>query len=87
MKDGKEDERNQGSSEDEIEDGHSSNTNCDQDSDISSMNDTDEEMDTAVIEEEDWIEYISRSTEEAIEQMKTAIILCRINTHRRMRWR
>ena len=55
MKDGKEDEENQGSSEDETEDGHSSNTNCDQDSDISFMNDTDEEMDTAVIEEEDWI--------------------------------
>ena len=30
------------------------------------MSDTDEEMDTAVIEEEDWIEY----TDEAIEQMK-----------------
>ena len=57
-----------GSSEDETEDGHSSNTNCDQDSDISFMNDTDEEIDTAVIEEEDWIEYMKRSTDEVIEQ-------------------
>ena len=57
MKDGKQDEENQGSSEDEPEEGHSSNTNCDQDSDISFMNDTDEEMDTAVIEQIDWIEH------------------------------
>ena len=57
-----------GSSEDETEDGHSSNTNCDQDSDISFMNDTVEEIDTAVIEEEDWIEYMKRSADEAIEQ-------------------
>ena len=34
------------------------------------MNDTDDEMDTAVIEEEDWIECMKRSTDEAIEQMK-----------------
>ena len=77
MKGGKEHEENQGSSEDETEDGHSSNTNCDQDSDISFMKDTDEEIDTAVIEEEDWIEYMTRSTDEAIEQMKTTKIQCR----------
>ena len=57
-KDGKEDEEKPGSSEDQTEDWHSSNTNRDQDSDISFMNDTDEEIDTAVIEEEDWIEYM-----------------------------
>ena len=34
MKDGKEDEENQESSLAETEDGHSSNTNCDQDSDM-----------------------------------------------------
>ena len=64
-------QKTQGSCEDGTEDGHSSNTNCDQDSDISFMNDIDEEMDTAVIEEEDWIEYVKRSKYEAIEQMKT----------------
>ena len=83
MKDGKEHEENQGSSED----GHSSRTDCDQDSDISFMNDTDEERDTAVIEEEDWIEYMKRSTDEAIEQMKTTKIQCWIKTHRKMKWR
>ena len=88
MNDGKEDEENQGSSEDETEGGHSSNTNCDQDSDISFMSDADEETDTAEIEEEeDWIEYMKRSTEEATERMKTAKIQCWIKTHRRMKWR
>ena len=51
------------------------------------MNDTVEEIDNADIEEEDWIEYIKRSTEEAIDQMKTARIQCWIKPHRRMTWR
>ena len=50
-----EEKENHGSSEDETDDGNSSHTDCDQDSDISFMNDTDEELDTARIEEEDWI--------------------------------
>ena len=87
-KDGKEDKENLGSFEDETEDGHSSNTNCDQDSDISFMNDNDEEIDTAFIEEEeDWIEYVKRSTDEAIEQMKNTKIQCWIKARRRMKWR
>ena len=49
------------------------------------MNDTDEEMDTAVIEEEDWIKHIKRSTDEAIGQIKTTKIQCWIKTHRRMK--
>ena len=36
------------------------------------MNDIDEEIDTAEIAEEDWIEYMKRSIEEAMERMKTA---------------
>ena len=46
---------------DESEDRQSSNTHKDQDSDVSFENDTEEEIDTAEIEE-DWIEYIKRST-------------------------
>ena len=49
------------------------------------MNDTDEEIDTAVTEEEDWIEYMKRSTDEAIEQMKNTKIQCWIKTHRRIK--
>ena len=51
------------------------------------MNDTDEEIDTAEIEEEDWIDYMKRSTDEAMERTKTAKIQCWIKTHRRMNWR
>ena len=87
VKDAEEEKENHGSSEDETDDGNSSNTDCDQDSDISFMNDTDEEIDTAEIEEEDWINYMKRSTVEAMERMKTAKIQCWIKTHRRMKWR
>ena len=58
-----------GSTGDEWEVGQSSNRHKDQDSEISFENDTDEEIDTTVIEEEDWIEYIKRSTDEAMEKM------------------
>ena len=75
-KDINEDKENLKSSEDETEDGHSSNTNCDQDSDISFMNDTDEEIDTAVIEEVDWIGHMKRSTDEATEQMNNTKTEC-----------
>ena len=37
------------------------NAHNDQDSDVSFEIDNDEEIDTPVIEEEDWIEYIRRS--------------------------
>ena len=47
---------------DESEDGQSSDTHKDQDSDVSFKNDTEEEIDTTEIEEEDWIDYIIRST-------------------------
>ena len=55
---------------DESEDGQSSNTHKDQDSDVSSENETEEEIDTTEIEEEDWIEYIKRSTNDAIKKMR-----------------
>ena len=58
-----------GSTGDESEDGQSSVTHNDQDSDVSFENDTDEEIDSTVIEEEDLIEYTKRSADEAIEKM------------------
>ena len=54
---------------DEGEDGQSSNTHKDQDSDVSFEKDTEEEIDNTEIEEEEWIEYIKRSTNDAIENM------------------
>ena len=42
--------------------------------------DTDEELDTADIEEE-WIDFMKRSTDEAMERMITVKIQCRVKTH------
>ena len=50
-----------GSTEDDNEDGQSSNACYDQGSDISFKNETDEEMDTTAIEEEEWIEYMKEA--------------------------
>ena len=71
----------------ETEEGNSSNSDCDQDSEISFMTDTDEVIDTAEIEEEDWIEYMKRSTRFAEEKMRTANIPCWIIAHKKMKWR
>ena len=51
------------------------------------MEDTDEDIDTAGTDEEDWVEYIKRSTRQAEEKMRTAIILCWIESQRKMKWR
>ena len=51
------------------------------------MNDTDEEIDTAEIAEEECFEYLKRSTAKAVERMKAAKIPHWIETHRRMKWR
>ena len=48
------------SSGDESEDGQSSNTHNDQDSDVSFEFDAEEEIDTTEIEEGDWIEYFKK---------------------------
>ena len=60
---------------------------CGWDSDTSFESDTDDEIDTTEIEEEDWIEHIKRSTDEAIDEMEDAKIRCWIKTHKRMKWR
>ena len=57
------------STDDESGDGQSTTTHNDVDSEVSFEDDADEEIDTTLIEEEDWIEYIKRSTEEAMEKM------------------
>ena len=39
------------------------------------------------IEEEDWIDYIRRSTAEAIDKMEFARIRCLNKTHQKMKWK
>ena len=58
------------SADDESGDGQSTKTQDDVDSDVTSEDDPDEETDTTAIEEEDWIDYIKRSTEEAWKRWK-----------------
>ena len=55
---------------DESEDGKSDTSHNDQDSDVSFEIDNDEEIDAAEIEEEEWVEYIKRSTIEDMEKME-----------------
>ena len=42
---------------------------------------------TAEIEEEDWFDYIRRSTADAIDKMEHAKIRCWNRTHRKMKWK
>ena len=53
------------------------------DSEVSFEEDADEDIDTTVIEEEDWIEYIKRSTEDTMEKMESAKIRCWNRTHKK----
>ena len=71
---------------DESEDGQNSISHKDQDSDASFKIDTDEEIDTTEIEEEDWVDYTNRSTNEAIEKMGKEKIRCWNKTHKKMKW-
>ena len=71
------------STDDESGDGLSTTTHNDVDSEVSFEDDADEEIDTTSIEEEDWIDYIKRSTEEAMEKMESAKIRCWNKTHKK----
>ena len=75
------------STDDESGDGQSTRTENDVDSEVSFEDDADKEIDTTVIEEEDWIEYIKRSTEDAMEKMAHAKIRCWNRTHKKMKWK
>ena len=67
--------------EDETDEGNSTKTECDQHSDASFLSDTDEDIDTAEVQEK-WIEHIRRSTKDAEEKMRAANIPCWIETQR-----
>ena len=70
--------------DDESEDGKSNVSHNDQDSDVSFESDDDEEIDAAEIEEEDWVEYINRSTTEAMEKRENEKIRCWNMTQKHM---
>ena len=62
-------------------------THEDQDSDVSFENDTEEELDTTVIEKEDWVDNIKRSTNDDMEKMGNEKIQCWNKTNKKMKWR
>ena len=72
--------------EKDTEEGSEQDSNKDQDSDVSFQEEADEEID-ATENEEDWFEYIKRSTKEAEEQMEKYKITYLIEIHRRHKWR
>ena len=75
------------SADDESGDGQSTKTHDDVDSEVTFEDDADEEMDTTAIEEEDWMDYIKRSTVDAMDKMERAKIRCWNRTHKKMKWK
>ena len=71
------------SADDESGDGQGTKTQDDVDSEVTFEVDADEEMDTTAIEEEDWIDYIKRSTVDAMDKMERAKIRCWNRTHKK----
>ena len=71
------------STDDESGEGQSTKSKDDVDSEVTFEEDSDDEMDTIEIEEEDWIEYIKRSTVDALDKMEHAKIRCWNRTHKK----
>ena len=71
------------STDDESGDGQSTTTHNDVDSEVSFEDDANDGIDTTVIEEEDWVEYIKKSTEDAMEKMECTKIRCWNRTHKK----
>ena len=57
------DERSQQNTTADSDERNSTWTGCDQDSNVSFQSDPDDDMDSAEVEEEDWIEYIKEAQE------------------------
>ena len=74
------------STDDESDVGQSPESKDDVDSEVTFDEDSDKEMDTIEIEEEDWIEYIKRSTTDALDKMERAKIGCWDRTQK-MKWK
>ena len=72
--------------DEETGEGSKQSSNKNQNSDVSLQEVQDEEIEKCEKEEE-WFEFIKRSTKEFEEHMKKMKILCWIETHRRMKWR
>ena len=76
------------STDEESGDGQSTKSEDDVDSGATFDEDSEKEIDTIEIEEEeDWIDYIKRSTADALDKMERAKIRCWNKTHKKMKWK
>ena len=71
------------STDDESGDGQSTESEDDVDRGVTFDEDSEKDIDTIAIEEEDWIDYIRRSTADAIDKMEHAKIRCWNRTHKK----
>ena len=78
-------EKTENCSIDEVSgDGQSTKSEDDVDSGVTFDEDSEKEIDTIEIEEEeDWIDYIKRSTADALDKMERAKIRCWNRTHKK----
>ena len=75
------------STDDKSGDDQSTKSEDDMDSGVTFDEDSEKDIDTAEIEEEDWFDYIRRSTADAIDKMEHAKSRCWNRTHRKMKWK
>ena len=75
------------STDEESGDGQSTKSEDDVDSGVTFDEDSEKEIDTIEIEEEDWIDYIKTSTADALDKMERAKIRCWNRTHKQMKWK
>ena len=70
VEEGNDDKTENCSTDDESGDGQSTKSEDDVDSGVTVDEDSDKDIDTVEIEEEDWLDYIRRSTADAIDKME-----------------
>ena len=75
------------STDEESGDGQSTKSEDDVDNGVTFDENFEKEIDTIEIEEEDWIEYIKRSTANAFDRMERAKVRCWNRTHEKMKWK
>ena len=87
IEEGNDDKTENCSTDDKSGDDQSIKSEDDMDSGVTFDEDSEKDIDTAEIEEEDWFDYIRRSTADAIDKMEHAKIRCWNRTHRKMKWK
>ena len=87
IEEGNDDKTENCSTDDKSGDDQSTKSEDDMDSGVTFDEDSEKDIDTAEIEEEDWFDYIRRSTADAIDRMDHAKIRCWNRTHKKMKWK